>query len=130
MKLGFTGTRMGMSREQKVSFDALLFELQPTEFHHGGCVGADAQAHEIVRHRLPECRIVIHPTRPGPHRASELVADELRDEAPPLDRNRTIVDSVEHMAAAPLGDQEVLRSGTWATIRYARKHCPLKVLGR
>jgi hypothetical protein len=39
---------------------------------------------------------------------------------PPLDRNKKIVFDSDEMIAAPSGP-EVLRSGTWSTVRYARK---------
>lgn len=38
----------------------------------------------------------------------------------PLARNRRIVAAVDVLIAAPETDREELRSGTWATIRYAR----------
>jgi predicted Rossmann fold nucleotide-binding protein DprA/Smf involved in DNA uptake len=39
----------------------------------------------------------------------------------PLDRNRDIVDAAAVLIAAPKEMTETLRSGTWATVRYARK---------
>jgi hypothetical protein len=39
----------------------------------------------------------------------------------PLDRNRTMVNESHGVIAAPMSSAEVMRSGTWATIRYARK---------
>jgi hypothetical protein len=41
--------------------------------------------------------------------------------APPLERNKHIVHNCGWLIAAPKEDSETLRSGTWATIRYARK---------
>jgi hypothetical protein len=38
-----------------------------------------------------------------------------------LTRNRDIVDTASMLIAAPEGNAERLRSGTWATVRYARK---------
>jgi predicted Rossmann fold nucleotide-binding protein DprA/Smf involved in DNA uptake len=38
-----------------------------------------------------------------------------------LERNHLIVAACDVLNAAPLQDEEILRSGTWATIRYARK---------
>jgi len=38
-----------------------------------------------------------------------------------LERNRAIVDETDILLAAPLESEEQLRSGTWATVRYARK---------
>ena len=40
---------------------------------------------------------------------------------PPLDRNRDIVDACDVLIATPKDFVEELRSGTWATVRYARK---------
>jgi hypothetical protein len=49
----------------------------------------------------------------------------------PLARNTCIVLNCEHLIAAPKEDSEVLRSGTWSTIRRARKeHKPLIILRR
>lgn len=48
-------------------------------------------------------------------------ADEIHLPAAPLDRNRLIVDSVDLMVAFPGKMKEQKRSGTWYTIRYARK---------
>ena len=39
---------------------------------------------------------------------------------PYLDRNRDIVDACEVLLATPDGPER-LRSGTWSTVRYARK---------
>jgi predicted Rossmann fold nucleotide-binding protein DprA/Smf involved in DNA uptake len=38
-----------------------------------------------------------------------------------LERNHDIVDASEVLVAIPKETEEVLRSGTWATIRYAHK---------
>ena len=38
-----------------------------------------------------------------------------------LERNHDIVDETDMLIATPGEEQEVQRSGTWATIRYARK---------
>ena len=35
-----------------------------------------------------------------------------------LDRNRDIVAAVSQLIATPSQDEEVVRSGTWATVRY------------
>jgi hypothetical protein len=39
---------------------------------------------------------------------------------PPLVRNKIIVDRSELLIATPFHEKEILRSGTWMTIRYAR----------
>lgn len=119
MIIGFTGTRIGMSWQQSRRVAMQLHALAFDEFHHGDCVGADMQAHEwVVNMGIP--RIVIHPPTDPKHRAfctGETVI--LLAEAPYISRNEHIVESSDIMIAAPSGT-EVLRSGTWATIRYAR----------
>ena len=36
-------------------------------------------------------------------------------------RNKDIVNSCDILIACPENDKEVIRSGTWSTIRYAKK---------
>lgn len=90
-----------------------------TEFHHGDCVGADEEAHQLaVALRLD---VILHPPELDRRRAwcENYVAE--REPAPYLDRNHNIVDETEMLVAAPATKDEQLRSGTWATVRYARK---------
>jgi hypothetical protein len=70
-------------------------------------------------------RIIGHPTSEKYVRkellALDLECDEVREAKHPLERNHDIVDQTDFMIAAPFTESEVLRSGTWSTIRYARK---------
>ena len=50
MKLGFTGTRRGMTSDQQIRVTLLVAELGPKEAHHGDCVGADAEFHEQFKY--------------------------------------------------------------------------------
>jgi hypothetical protein len=120
MKIGFTGTQGGMSQHQKEQFVLKMLAMGPTEFHHGDCVGADFEAHELVREFLPIVRIVGHIPEYNGKRAFAK-CDELREPLPYLVRNHNIVDAVDFMFAAPKANAEEMRSGTWATVRYARK---------
>lgn len=45
----------------------------------------------------------------------------MREPAPYIVRDHAIVDEVQFLIGCPRKDIEELRSGTWATIRYARK---------
>lgn len=118
MKIGFTGTKRGMTRDQKCCLIGILAVSSPDEFHHGDCVGADEQAHSIATN-LTE-NVIIHPPIKDILRAF----CEAKTILPPkdyLDRNHDIVDACDLLVATPCTRYEVTRSGTWATIRYARK---------
>ena len=120
MKIGFTGTREGMSQHQKEQFVLKLQELGPTEFHHGDCIGADAEAHDIVREFFPDVKIIVYPPVSNYHRAFKQ-GDETKIPETYITRDYKIVDAVECLIGTPKTNNEVVRSGTWTTIRYARK---------
>jgi len=120
MIVGFTGIQEGMTRLQLAYLESTLARLCPEEFHHGDCVGADAEAHEFVRRVYPRCRVVVHPPEDGRKRAF-CAGDLICDQRPYLVRNLAIVACCEELVAAPKSPVEELRSGTWATVRYARK---------
>jgi len=120
MILGFTGTRKGMTPEQKLRFLDLIHALQPTEFHHGDCIGADVEAHDRVKVHLPKCHIVIHPPINKIYRAFR-TGYTSRIPRPYFERNRDIVDASDHVIAASGSRIPLIRGGTWYTIRYALK---------
>jgi len=121
MKLGVTATRDGMSDEQKQDFHDFLIWEDVGELHHGDCVGGDADAHEIAM-EVGGIYIVVHPPTDPKHRAF-CEGHEIRPEKPYLERNKDIVDETEQLFAAPRDRHvEERRSGTWHTIRYARRH--------
>ena len=113
--IGFTGTQHGMTFLQKQKVAALLVG---ETFHHGDCIGSDAQAHRIARSK--GFYIIKHPPL-STRKQAFCAADEEREPKPYLERNHDIVDEVDCMLAAPREYEEQLRSGTWATIRYTRK---------
>ena len=105
MIAGFTGTRHGMSTQQFTQLRKHLQDMEITKLHHGCCVGGDYQANYIARRLgIPT---VGHPPLDTKHQA-DCIIDEMRKRFPYLRRNYNIV-------------VEVLRSGTWATYRYAVK---------
>lgn len=120
MKVGFTGTRTGMTLPQRYELLSVIQMLKCYELHHGDCLGADKEAHEIVRRMIPTCRICIHPPTYNKFRAF-CGSDYIFKELPYLDRNRMIVDCSDILVAAPEGFYEERLSGTWYTVRYARK---------
>jgi hypothetical protein len=121
MTYGFTGTSGGMTFLQKGKVRDLFVLLNIKELHHGDCVGADEEAHSLARLLLNIPHIVIHPPVVQDKRAF-CRGNEIRLCKPYLSRNKDIVrEGRDGLIAAPSGFTEVLRSGTWATIRAARK---------
>ena len=118
-RLGFTGTRKGMTKKQKTVLTSLVITLNPHEFHDGDCDGADEEAHDIVR-KVIGCRMIGHPPNNDKARA-HCKYDMNFLPKPYLERNRDIVNDVDHMVATPDTMKEKERGGTWYTIRYARK---------
>ena len=117
--IGFTGTRQGMTAEQKSALRNLL-DGGAGEFHHGDCIGADSEAHDIA----DECGygIILHPPTNSSERAwREVPRHMMRPERPYLDHNKDIVRETASLIAAPAEPEEQLRSGTWSTVRFARK---------
>lgn len=121
MIVGFSGTRKGMSESQRKRVAYTLTELLPTEFHHGDCLGADAEFHEIVVTLFPSLidNIIKHPSN-MPQMRAFCKGGQFLPAKPPLDRNKDIVKASDKMIIAPATDHEVLRSGTWMTYRYAK----------
>ncbi len=116
MIFGFTGTRNGMSEDQK---DTVRWNLRlGSEFHHGDCFGADVEAYGIAL--AMGLKIVCHPPENSTMRAFTASFDVIMPKQGYLQRNRAIVDACEILIATPEGYVEQERSGTWSTIRYAR----------
>lgn len=127
MRIGFTGSQKGMTEHQKSEVKRILasHEADVTQIHHGGCIGADAQFHEICftfgrASFIP----IVHPASDvSPSKVAKLEPPDATylPAKPALVRNRVIVDSSDVIIATPGQGYEVVRSGTWATIRYAEK---------
>jgi len=124
-KIGFTGTQEGMTDRQKDNFlwtfswFARVYAERGLEFHQGQCIGADHDSLVLVK-SLGGVWTVSHPPL-DTSKVHTLECDEVRTSHPYLKRNHNIVDEVDVLLAAPRSYKEELRSGTWATVRYARK---------
>jgi len=123
MRVGFTGTRKGCTKEQKETLEYLIkclrLKYPQLEFHHGDCIGADAEANDIVS-KFKSIPIHIHPPIISTHRANR-AGFEIHEPKDYIIRNHDIVNSSDLLFATPKGFNEETRSGTWATIRYAKK---------
>jgi hypothetical protein len=123
MRVGFTGTRDGMTFGQAVAFNGIVASTADmTVFRHGCCLGADEQAARAVNLLNPSPTIFGHLSDVPAMTSQEAVGycDDTAQPERPLDRNKHIVDGCDILIACPKGPEE-LRSGTWSTVRYARK---------
>jgi hypothetical protein len=118
MKLGMTGNRHGISALAMHTLQNYLSEHHITEVHHGDCRGADEDFHNVVTEK--GIRTVIHPPDNSTMRA-HCKGSEILNPKPYIRRNHDIVDASEILIAFPSTKKEIQRSGTWATVRYARK---------
>lgn len=126
-KVGFTGTHKGAGTAQLGIAEMrlrLLREEGFDEFHHGMCIGADEQVAKIAKEL--GFKVVAHPgLAKDPenmlYRSEWQGSHEVREAKPFIERDHDIVNETEVMLATPLTYEEVVRSGTWTTVRYAKK---------
>ena len=130
--LGFTGTQAGMTdmqrRELRAYVEELCNKFRAVEFHHGDCVGADEEAHYLLLNLVS--RMVVHPG-PETWKRAHCRGGECRQSKGFRERNQDIVDTCHVLIAAPRSLKEELRSGTWMTVRMARRaKKPIVILNR
>lgn len=122
MRVGFTGSRHRITPAQVGAVASRLRMLRDVygadEFHHGDCVEADAAAAAVAREL--GLRVVAHPPT-NPRFRAWFPSDEERAPLPYLDRDRAIVEAVAVLIACPRTWVEEQRSGTWFTVRRARR---------
>lgn len=114
--VGFTGTRERLPGAQVSSLIAWVQSRPRGVLHHGDCVGADTAAHATFL--FHGWSIEAHPTG-GQFRAHNVSASKTHPLKSPLERNADIVAAADELLACPSGP-EIVRSGTWSTIRKAR----------
>ncbi len=122
MRVGFTGTRDGMTKAQLAAFRRKFAGVGAEVFRHGYCVGADEEAAVAVVAHHPEVVVLGHPSSVRDMTSGDALdcCDDTLPPRGPLTRNKHIVDGCETLIACPKGPEET-RSGTWSTVRYARK---------
>lgn len=126
MIVGFTGSSEGMTEEQAKALWAWLgllkkelkIDQEEMEFHHGDCIGADSDAHDLAR--ICKYKTVAHPPINESKRAFKK-ADVILEAKQYLARNQDIAEVCDVLLATPKEAEEILRSGTWSTVRRARK---------
>lgn len=127
--VGFTGTRHGMSPTQVKAVTMIVEHIKRAvelTVHHGDCVGADEDFHEIARSF--GARVESHPgrnslSRPVAKTGNDLrafcEADVVHDVVGHFQRNRRIVDVSAAVIATPFEATHQDHGGTWYTVDYA-----------
>ena len=124
--VGFTGSSSAITIAQMISLRGLLTALRATREligHHGCCIVADEVFHNICDANNLGIPIVCHPPIDRKKMADiDLDARSVEARRPKkyLDRNYDIAVESDLLICVPHA-QETLRSGEWATVRYARK---------
>lgn len=119
VNVGVTASREGLTLAQVRAGRALVSGLENVVLHHGDCVGGDYQLHALFAEIFADLRVVLHPPKSEACRAWTF-GDEVRPPKDFLLRNKDIVNETNVLLAFPDGP-EVVRSGTWSTVRYAKK---------
>lgn len=117
MIISFIGAPGGMNAYQKTSVERLLKMFEPTEVHHGDCLGADEEFHNIAT------RLNLY-TASHPQKDEELKANCMANHinlAKSKERaNRDLVKVCELLLAAP-DVPEGHFDPTWMVIRTAKR---------
>lgn len=126
-RIGFTGNRQGLTEEQKIEIIKILDQYNNIIVSHGDCIGSDTDFHNIcIEYKKSNVgknfEIHIYPPECDTLRAYNL-GDVIYKTKPYLERNKDIVINSEILIGCPIDKHcEEIRSGTWSTIRFARKH--------
>lgn len=118
--LTITASRRGLTGAQKKRLASLIRRIRPEEVLHGDCVGGDADCHRIVT-ACSRALVGVYPSDRSGQRAFCGGVEVKAVPRPPLERNRTMVRRSSLVVAFPASFSEELRSGTWATVRHARR---------
>jgi hypothetical protein len=124
--IGFTGNRYGLTQEQKTQIIQVFELYDDIIVSHGDCVGSDTDFHNLsieYKQSNPTKKFLIHIYPPTDNKLrSYCVGDLIFDPKPYLQRNKNIVTNSDILIGCPIDKtKEQIRSGTWSTIRFARK---------
>ena len=126
IKIGFTGNRYGLRPDQKTQIEDLLDKYDHITVSHGDCVGSDTDFHLLCisyKYRHPEKTVTVHIYPPdNPRLRGFNKGDVVMPEKPYLQRNMDIIKNCSLLIGCPVDkNKEEQRSGTWSTIRQARR---------
>lgn len=123
LDFGVTGTRRGMTTDQyNFAFNFMNSQPGSNNVGHGCCIGVDEQF-ATISHLVGNFKIVAYPPIVDTffsHTAFDISHIKMA-RADYMERNLAIVMDSKVLLAFPEQKQEIVRSGTWSTIRMARR---------
>lgn len=118
--VGVTSTRKGLNEVQRLWVTFFLKEHQVNVLHHGDCVGGDDELAKMFHQK--GTYVIAHPAHTiNKYKAKCQINDLILSPDDTLARNQTIVRHSELVLGFPYTIEEEVRSGTWFTIRHAKK---------
>lgn len=126
IEIGFTGSQRGLAERQNARLFSIVQKLKENEMigriRHGGCKGGDTSFHLMIPPQYTN-KILIHPGDVNQFEFWNNLDGSFKvfEPRPYLERNKDIVNPSKLMLVCPDGYIEKVRSGTWATYRYAKK---------
>lgn len=123
LDVSFTGTsHHDLTTHQAAGLTSYLRQYGSVmrSLHLGDCVRADEQMYDIACAAGLYDMIILHPPTNRRKRAFCFAQRTMRPR-PYIMRNHMMVEACDELLAAPAQAKEVVRSGTWATIRHARR---------
>lgn len=121
-EFGFTGTQEDLKPKQQMALSGVIRDLAQNEnyflMYNGDCIGADFTAACLARAAGLEVW-GLPPINPDKRAFFEFDGQETPHDY--RTRNQAIVNGSQLLVACPKEMQEELRSGTWMTIRMARR---------
>ena len=126
IKIGFTGNRFGLNNNQKKQILDILDQYNNIIVSHGDCIGSDTDFHNLCvdyRNKNQTKKILIHIYPPNNSTLRGFNnGDIIMKTQPYLKRNLDIIQNSSILIGCPINkNKEEIRSGTWSTIRQAKK---------
>lgn len=130
VRWAFTGTQRGLTHAQYLALDNVIRDeilMSAVSIAHGGCLGADIEFHELLLQFRLGPQTTVYPSNIPKKSAFDNLQGvdkygvTIREPRDPLERNRYMIHRCDRLLACPGEMEEVVRSGTWATVRHARR---------
>ncbi|KKL86804.1 hypothetical protein LCGC14_1941090 [marine sediment metagenome] len=123
MRVSFTASsQTSLTHRQRRGVLAFLQQhcTEITEIHLGDCINGDEQIHFLACSLNLWDLIILHPPS-NPIKRAYCSAPTTCKPKPYLERNWDIARACDILLAAPQQAKEIIRSGTWATVRYSKQ---------